>query len=210
MLNLIKKDFLLTFSTKASLFIIILYIPFMNLLMGTSEPERMIGLMIISLVYLLTIIPLSYDNRGKSHILMQSLPIKRRDIVISKYISICINFILGVIIIVGYLWILSLFGLRTVDSLSFSLIMYTLVVLILSLSISLPIQIRAPLKIANFTNGFIMANIMGTLRIEANGFGSMFNNKNTMEPKLLFIIAIVAYLVSMTLSIWMYEEQELI
>ena len=84
MLNLIKKDFILTFSTKSSLFLIALYIPLMNLIMGGEKAETIISIMIISLIYILTIIPLSYDKRGKSNILIQSLPVKRKDVVISK------------------------------------------------------------------------------------------------------------------------------
>lgn len=206
MLNLIKKDFLLTFSTKASIFLIALYIPLMNLIMGGAEPETIISIMIVSLVYILTIIPLSYERKDKSHMLIQSLPVRRKDVVISKYISVFINFILGNIIIACYLWIVSLFGIRIVDSLGFSVIISTLPIVILSLSIALPIQIRAPFKIANFFNGAMLGIIINSL--SGNIVNTSSNSIN--DPRFLVIIIAIVYLASMILSIWIYEEQELI
>lgn len=205
MLNLIKKDFILTFSTKSSLFLIALYIPLMNLIMGGEKAETIISIMIISLIYILTIIPLSYDKRGKSNILIQSLPVKRKDVVISKYISIFINLILGIIIVACYLWMVSLFGIRIVDSLNFSVIISTLPIVFLSLSISLPILIRAPVKIANFFNGAMVGIIISS--VSGNVVNTSSNSIN--DPRFLFIIVALAYIVSMILSIWMYEEQEL-
>jgi len=207
MINLIKKDLLLTFSTKSSIFLIALYIPLINLIMGGTEPETIISIMIISLVYILTIIPISYEKRDKPHILIQSLPVRRKDLVISKYISVFVNFILGIIIIACYLWIISLFGIRTVDSLSFSVIIYTLPIVIFSLSISLPILIRAPVKIANFFNGAMLGIIMSTVR--SGNIGNTSSN-SIKDPRFIFIAIALVYLISMFISIWMYEEQEFI
>lgn len=205
MLNLIKKDFLLVFSTKANILLILLYIPLINLVVGTSEFESMISVMIISFVYILTIIPFAYEKTDKPHILIQSLPIKRKDVVISKYISIFISFILGIIFVGVYLWVTSLFGLKTMNSFKFSLIINLLPILIFSLSISLPLQFRLPTRIANFVNGLIMITLINTTLI-----GKNILNTVGVGDLTLFIIVAVVYLVSMIASIWIYEGRDFI
>lgn len=205
MLNLIKKDFLLVFSTKANILLILLYIPLINLVVGTSEFESMISVMIISFVYILTIIPFAYEKTDKPHILIQSLPIKRKDVVISKYISIFISYILGIIFVGVYLWVTSLFGLKTMNSFKFSLIINLLPILIFSLSISLPLQFRLPTRIANFVNGLIMITLINTTLI-----GKNILNTVGVGDLTLFIIVAVVYLVSMIASIWIYEGRDFI
>lgn len=205
-INLIKKDLFLTFATKEGIFVILLCIYFTNRAMGKAKPEGIISLMIIILTYILTILTFARDKKNRPQVFIQSLPIKKRDIVFSKYISVFINFVLTIIIVGSYLWIASLFGLRTVDSLSFYLVKYTFAISIIGLSIFLPIQIILPLNIAAFVNGLIASFVMITIKID--GRGVRFSAIRIQDSK-LFITAIVLYLLSIIISTWMYEKQEL-
>lgn len=209
MLSLIKKDFLVAFSSKGNILFLTLYIPLIYIVLGTSGPERMISIMIMSFAYILTTISFAYEVTTKPHILIQSLPIKKRDVVISKYISIFVNYIGAIIFIGGYLWIISLFGIRTVDSFSFSLIINTLPILVISLSISLPAQFRLPARIANFVNSFIIIIVINRMMFVSSGGKSMFDVYMAGDLKSL-IITVIVYLASMTVSIWMYEGRDLI
>lgn len=209
MFNLIKKDTLLTFSTKGNLLTIILIIPLMNLILGRSKPIQLIEISIIYAGYILTIASFSYEFRSKSNMLIQSLPIKKRDIIFSKYISIFINFIFSVIVTVAYLWIISLFKIKIVDSFNFNIMKDTLSILLLGLSISLPLNFVLPHKIANFTNVFVLMMIINTIILGDNNINSMFNSKGSGDFRILIISGIV-WVLSMTISLVIYEKKDLV
>lgn len=201
MLNLIKKDLLLTFSNKTSWIFMILYVPFILFIMGTDNGASVV-LMIYTFAYMLTTIPFGYEIQTKPHILMQSLPIKKRDIVISRYLSIFVNYIFGFVITGGYLWIISLLGFVDVDSFNLSLIKSTLPVVLLSLSIALPAFFRLPPKIANFVNMFIYIGIMNFVIIPLGIYGNLFNGIG------LPVISSIVYLLSIVVSLWLYETRD--
>lgn len=201
MLNLVKKDFLLVFSSKQSWILIILYVPFILFTMGMDN-EFSVVLMIYTFVYMLTTIPFGYEIQTKPNIFLQSLPIKKRDLVISKYLSIFVNYVVGFVITGGYLWIISLLGFIDVDSFNISLIKSTLPMVLLSLSISLPALFRLPPKIANFANMFIYIGIMNFVIIPFGQYGNLFNRLG------LPIISAIIYFLSMGISLWLYETRD--
>ena len=201
MLNLIKKDFLLVFSSKQSWIFIILYVPFILFTIGTDN-KFIGGLMIYTLAYMLTTISFGYDTQIKTHILLQSLPIRKRDIVISKYLSIFINYTIGFVVTGGYLWIINLLGFIDVDIFNLSLVESTLPIILLSLSISLPALFRLPPKIANVINMFIYIGIMNFVIIPFGQYGNLFNGL------VLPIISAIVYLLSIGISLWLYETRD--
>jgi ABC-type transport system involved in multi-copper enzyme maturation permease subunit len=209
MFNLIRKDVLLVFSTKSNLLIIILIVPFMNLILGPSKSDQLITISLIFFAYLLTIISFSYDIRSKPYMLIQSLPIKKREVIFSKYISIFINFIFSVIFTGAYLCILGLFGIKAVESFNIYLIKDALPILLLGLSISLPLHFLLPPKIANFTNGFVLMMIINTIIIGSNSINSIFNPKESGNFKLL-IIAVGVWVLSMIISLLIYEKKDFV
>lgn len=209
MFNLIRKDILLTFSTKSNLLIIILIVPFMNLILGPSKLDQLVTISIMFFAYLLTVISFSYDITSTPYMLIQSLPIKKRDVIFSKYISIFINFIFSAIFTGVYLWILSLFGIKAVESFNIYLIKDTLSILLLGLSISLPLHFLLPPKIANFTNVFVLMMIINTIILGSNSIKSMFNSKESGDFRLL-IIAGVVWVLSMIISLFIYENRDLV
>ncbi len=86
MLNLLKKDYMLL---KRNLWIMILY-SFMIFFVfsRTDMKAQMIYVMGITMIsYLLVMYSTAYDNMNKSDTLLNSLPLKRRDIVAERYIS---------------------------------------------------------------------------------------------------------------------------
>ncbi|CAK7077185.1 ABC-2 transporter permease [Tissierella sp.] len=201
MLNLIKKDFLLTFSNKQSWILIILYVPFILFTMGTDN-EFVVNLMIYTFVYMLATMPFGYEVQTKPHILLQSLPIKKRDIVISRYLSIFVNYVIGFVITGGYLWIISLLGFIDVDNFNLSLVGYTLPIVLLSLSISLPALFRLPPKIASIANIFVYIFIMNFVIVTSYKFQDILNGLG------LPVIAAIVYLLSMGISLWLYETRD--
>ena len=86
MLNLLKKDYLLL---KRNLWIMILYSFMMFFIFSRTDMNaQMIYVMGITMIsYLLVMYSTAYDNMNKSDTLLNSLPLKRRDIVAERYMS---------------------------------------------------------------------------------------------------------------------------
>ena len=102
MFYLVWKDLLLT--KKVSIFILSLYAIFVSLLACKIPifPEFLYGFCILIFVYITTIYANNYDAKNNSEVVLNSLPIERKEIVKGKYLSIMINIIIcGLIIILS-------------------------------------------------------------------------------------------------------------
>lgn len=104
MLNLIKKDIFIQKMTFLYAFIIVLVSStnFMNpgpngLILYVFSP--------IFINYMFINFALSYDAKNKGEIVLNSLPIKRKEIVIAKYVSIFVFAAIGIIysIVIGFI-----------------------------------------------------------------------------------------------------------
>lgn len=101
MINLIIKDIVIQ---KKNLLYAFFYTIFISICFFSSAGS--IALYVVSPVivtYLLITNAVNYDEKNKTEIIFNSLPLKRNDIVISKYISIFVFVIIGIIysIIIG-------------------------------------------------------------------------------------------------------------
>lgn len=213
MISLIKRDLKLNFATKASVIFLIIFLPFLMLIMEINDIERIYPFMILSYGYILTSMPFRYDAREKADLLIQSLPIKKRDVVISKYISALINYLIAL----SYTWfvlsILDLIKLGIGVNLNLTIIKETVFVFILVSSISLPAYLRLPPKLAGVVNVIIFVIILNIFVFMPgdkditniiNIFGE-FSNNGFFAIVLLGII----YFLSMGISIFLYETRDL-
>ncbi|WP_333638110.1 ABC-2 transporter permease [Tissierella praeacuta] len=207
MLNLIRKDLLLNFSSKQSVIFLILFFPFMLLVLETNS-TNIYSLMILSYGYVLNNMPFKYEVINKTHMLMQSLPIKKRDVVLSKYISIFINYFLGVILVGIYFGIISVFRIKIGEGLSISLIWQTLIIFIFITSISLPAYFRLPPRLGNIVNVMIYIIIINIFVIGSSDNIDILTALNGQRFNLPIITPIV-YLISMLISIVLYETKDL-
>lgn len=207
MLNLIRKDLLLNFSSKQSVIFLILFFPFMLLVLETNS-TNIYSLMILSYGYVLNNMPFKYEVINKTHMLIQSLPIKKRDVVLSKYISIFINYFLGVILVGIYFGIISVFRIKIGEGLSISLIWQTLIIFIFITSISLPAYFRLPPRLGNIVNVMIYIIIINIFVIGSSDNIDILTALNGQRFNLPIITPIV-YLISMLISIGLYETKDL-
>ncbi|TCU77354.1 ABC-2 transporter permease [Tissierella praeacuta] len=207
MLNLIRKDLLLNFSSKQSVIFLILFFPFMLLVLETNS-TNIYSLMILSYGYVLNNMPFKYEVINKTHMLIQSLPIKKRDVVLSKYISMFINYFLGVILVGIYFGIISVFRIKIGEGLSISLIWQTLIIFIFITSISLPAYFRLPPRLGNIVNVMIYIIIINIFVIGSSDNIDILTALNGQRFNLPIITAIV-YLISMLISIVLYETKDL-
>ncbi|MFT5873289.1 MAG: ABC-2 type transport system permease protein [Clostridium sp.] len=96
MLNLIIKEIAIQKKTLLYTFLYTVFTPFAFFSMGQSD----FSLYVISplgITYMFTTFAASYDDKNKSEIVLNSLPLKRSDIVISKYISTLLYAFIGFI-----------------------------------------------------------------------------------------------------------------
>jgi len=207
MLNLIRKDLLLNFSSKQSVIFLILLFPFMLLVLETNS-TNIYSLMILSYGYVLNNMPFKYEVINKTHMLIQSLPIKKRDVVLSKYISIFINYFLGVILVGIYFGIISVFRIKIGEGLSISLIWQTLIIFIFITSISLPAYFRLSPRLGNIVNVMIYIIIINIFVIGSSDNIDILTALNGQRFNLPIITPIV-YLISMLISIVLYETKDL-
>ncbi|MBZ9607122.1 ABC-2 transporter permease [Clostridium estertheticum] len=104
MLNLIIKDIAIQKKTLLYALLYTIFAPIAFFSMGPSG----FGLYVLSpvaITYMFITLAVQYDDKNKSEIALNSLPIKRDDIVISKYISTFVFAILGIVysIIIGFI-----------------------------------------------------------------------------------------------------------
>lgn len=205
MLKLIRRDLLLIFSNwKIGIFLFLL-MPLMLLGIGAEGINEVIIINILAIGYLFTVIPFDDDLKMKPNLLIQSLPIRRVEVVISRYISIFVNFIIGVVYTVTYLWIIKYFKILNVDIFNIYIIKEAFLILILVSSITLPgffvFKSRMAIGLGTFTLTIGSINfIIGPERV----FGRL-ERLNYLSG-----IIIVLYFISLGLSIWFYERKDLV
>jgi ABC-type transport system involved in multi-copper enzyme maturation permease subunit len=94
MFNLVYKDILVQ---KRSILIALLYGAVFTLTFSRSDRPETIFVAVPSVIgYLFVTYACAYDDKNKSEIILNSLPISRKDIVISKYLSIFLYIFIGV------------------------------------------------------------------------------------------------------------------
>ncbi|MBU5439936.1 ABC-2 transporter permease [Tissierella sp. MSJ-40] len=211
MLGLIKRDLNLMFSNKQNIFFLVLYVPFFLFMIDTKSMPHLYLVILVTYTHMLTIIPFSYDITYKTHLMFQSLPIKRRDIVIYKYLSIFIYFIFAVVYVGVYMWIINLIGFKNVDYFNVSMIKIALPLVMVSLSITIPAYFRLSPKIAQIFNIFIYILLFNILSININsivnvGTGPILSIFKGINP---IFIALGVFVLSIILSIKLYETKDL-
>lgn len=210
MINLIRKDILVNFSNKRTAILLLMYVPFISFVLEPANMNNIFLFSTFTFCYMMTNMSFGYEIKDKPHIFIQSLPIRKKDIVIGKYLSIFANFIMGTIYSLIYMWIISLIGLVDVDKIDITIILSTLALTIVSLSISLPTQFRFSPKVANFLNIFIYIIILNDFIANSDMLLRILNlDLSNISNILLVISGILAlYLISMTISIVLYNTRK--
>lgn len=86
MINLIKKDLAITFSKKNAA-IFLAYCLFIITVIDTFSSDNIYILIISTIAYFLVSESFIYDERTKGEYIINSLPVKREEIVLSRYLS---------------------------------------------------------------------------------------------------------------------------
>jgi len=200
MTSLIRRDLILSFGNKQSLFILVFYPLMLLSIIGIDNSDVWLFASILSFTYLLSIVSFAYESVTKSHLLINSLPIKKWEVVVSKYIFVIINYVFSLIYTYFYVWILGLLGLNIMDSFNLSIIKHTFFFTLLSLSIGLPLLYLLPPKIARFVYIFIFIIVTNLSILDG---AAILLRKPTYA-----IFIVILYLVSLAGSIVIYKNKD--
>lgn len=204
MLNLIRKDFLLVFSSNSTIFMFLFFLPFFQFILGSDNSYSVPLISIMTIGYMLTTMSFNFEIKNKPYVMIRSLPIKTGDVVIAKYVKVFLNYILAVTYTFIYMKILNLIGFSISGHIDIFILKQSLVVIMMALSISLPLHFCLPAKIANFVNIFIYISLMNYFSIKV---ASIF--LGDLSDIVISLIIIAIFGVSLGLSTLIYKFRDL-
>lgn len=159
MFNLIKKDLIVQ---KNSLVFLIIYgLLCVFILNDTMLNDHSAPIILMpTMVILFNFIVWAYDEKAKFYYIINSLPITRREFVLSKYLSTFIYVGLSIL----YIFILGLinnmvYGIEIANIINFESFIIGLVNIIIIMSIALPVNMRFDTRKGRLFNFIFMLNL---------------------------------------------------
>lgn len=218
MFSLIIKDVLIQ---KKQLIFGIAYLAFV-LVAFQGMGEAMLPMGLVAVTYMLSMTACAYEEKNKSDLLLNSLPIKRVNIVASKYLSVLIYAVMGILAYIAMITIINLLNmpLKTYP-LSLEILIGSLAAVCLMTGIWFPIYFKfgyMKMRVANFVLFFLFffGSSLMTQFIKSKqdslwvkNIISFFDTKSDITIALLFLVIIALYmLLSFLLSVWFYNKRE--
>ena len=215
MLNLIIKDIVIQKKTflYAFLFTIVASTDFLFMNMNPNSFNLYVFSPIV-ISYMFVNFALSYDDKNKSEIALNSLPIKRNDIVIAKYISIFAFAAIGIIysIIIGFIGKiagLSMFTTTITLKNVVTILTYTCIFNLILFPIYFKIGF---IKTQIFTVVLLFLTMIAFSNpnnIVEQKFTQFINNTSSLtQNSLAPIIGLIFFMISLMLSIRIYNNKE--
>ncbi len=218
MLNLIAKDILI--QKKQALFslVYVLLIIFSFQSMG----EGMFSASVVAFTYMMVMTSCAYEEKNKADIMMNSLPIKRSAIVLAKYLSVVVFFIMGTLayIIITSILTISVFPIKVYPLSLEGAIGGFMAVSLLS-GFFLPVFFKVGYiksKIFNFILFFVfflgISSIAGLLKNNEKigllkNIADFFQSKGDLFIAAFVLGAVVIFVfISYSLATWFYKKRE--
>ncbi|SDW89640.1 ABC-2 transporter permease [Tepidimicrobium xylanilyticum] len=210
MLAILKKDLILLFSNKREILFMIFYIPFLVFTVESYDPKILYFTIIIFFTYFMSLSSFYHDVDGKGKYILNSLPITGKRIVVYKYISIFAYFIISIVFVGGYLWIINTIGLATVDYFNIEMIFKAIPIVMLIISTVFPAYIFFEPRIARIVNMLVsVVFIVGLMNLGYVGEKSLVKMVGILEGNSPVYLCIIAYVVSLILSMVLYQKKDL-
>ncbi|MBZ9684864.1 ABC-2 transporter permease [Clostridium estertheticum] len=220
MFNLIIKDIAIQKKTLLYALLYAIFAPIAFFSMGPSVALYVLPPM--GITYIFISIAVSYDEKNKSEIVLNSLPIKRDDIVISKYISVFVFATIGIIysILIGFMGKATGLPMFT-RSISLLDIVIVLTSVCIFTSIFFPMYFKFGYIKMNFFNVLLMMLFFfvptwaidyatkNPNNIFVQKFTYFINNTSSFtQNSLALIIGLIFFLISLMISIRIYKNKE--
>lgn len=216
MFNLVLKDILIQ---KKSLIFFFLYILFFSF-MFKGTPSVLFTTAPIMISYILLIGACSLDDKNRSEIMLNSLPINRITLVTSKYVSTCAFVFIGIFLAFILSTILNSFGIIHFSRLiSLTDILGDVVAVSLFSSLYLPIYFKFGYQKTRYLNAVIIflfcasTAIISKLMVKGGAIQNFIfylnSQPNWVIGSLIIIINCIIFLISLLFSIKFYVNKDL-
>mgnify|MGYP003788712215 CR=1 FL=1 len=199
------------FSNTMQRILMIMIVPMFLLIIEAQQMDWLYFLILVSVTYILLMTPFSFDITNKTTSMMNSFPIKRREIVIYRYLSIFVYMLISIGYVGVYLWIINKIGLINVDYFNLSMIGKAMPYVMILASIMFPANFRFEPRLAQIISAFLYSGsivIAFSLAQKSVEMSSSIIVKILSSPSFI-ILAIIVYILSMVLSIKLYEHRDL-
>ena len=213
MINLIKKDILISLTKWNTITLIFLFIFYFIILDGISVEKRLILLATIVPFFIMQI-SFSYDDRNKSIRMIRSLPVRSEEVIYSKYLGLVINFAVISLLLQLILFILSIFGLN-IGIISWHNLLLSGVFIMLVTSISFPAYFKLSYSKSRIFNillyvfVFIILNSFFSGDMDMLYSATKYLDKVNIYLILLVLVTILIYFISSIISINLYKTRDL-
>ncbi|ATW25194.1 ABC-2 transporter permease [Candidatus Formimonas warabiya] len=217
MLSLVLKDILVQKKTVLFSFAYILFVIIAFQHMGNA----MFPAAIVAFNYLVVLTSCTYDEKNKSDVFINSLPITRAQVVRSKYLSVLVFFTMGLLCYLAVAGIVHLLGLPIqAYPVSWEGLISAMAGVVFVNGIYLPVFFKVGyvksrmLNFVLFFGGFFGLSLLGDFvknreGVLAQGFiRFMAGQSESMILFLLFVLVVVLMVVSYGLSIKFYQGRE--
>lgn len=222
MFNLVLKDFLL--QKKITLFTIV-YSLFFTIIccLNMTNLDKLTLFPIFGIVfstYLSVFYMIGYEEKNKSLVIINSLPLERSQIVISKYISLIFFIIVNVLILYLPTFLLGIiFRNNQIYSLNYSILTVFIAILLILFSIYYPLYFKYgynTMRIFSFAIyilAFTTPSFIQKLIKNNNPLLHKFINYISVDPSkviwITFILSILIFIISLCVSIVIYKNKDI-
>lgn len=213
--GLVLKDLLQLKSYKKNFIISILIYGLLIFMNAKENDMTFLGTsMIMFLFSTYAMATFNYDEKSKSDRYILTLPVTKKDIILSKYILAIISLLIGTIIGIALSTCLSYISIKKIPDLEN--LLSTLLGVLVALSFMQSIQIPCIYKYGA-EKGRLQIYIIMMIIVLIIGFGYMFlptinltflDSIENIVPFILIIIIVVNYLVSYKISTKIYTKKE--
>lgn len=216
MINLIKKDLILSMSKKNFLIFIVYFFIICITTEDTLPSDNKYIVICVTITFILSSVSFSYDDRLKGEYILLSLPVKKRNIVLSKYLSIFMYIIFSLIILGilgGITTSLNIF--KNLNYINFNVVIKSIFIILLLCSINFPFYFFKGFSFGKLSSFvlyliFFMSSFMytdGNLGLIEKFKTTFFKNTSILLNLTSLVIILCILILSMIISINAYEKK---
>ncbi|HHW31839.1 MAG TPA: ABC-2 transporter permease [Clostridiaceae bacterium] len=218
MFRLVLKDIVIQ---KRTFIFALLYIPIMAIAfqntVGSMLPAGVIGM-----IYVLLITACASDDKYNADVMLNSLPIQRKNIVLSKYISVLVYYIIGIAVYLIFSSIVKFLGLPfKLEAIDLADLLLTMFVVFLIYGTYLPVfykfgymKSRAVAFILFFGGFFFIGAVIQFIQKNLDigvlkEIEVLFGEGGTAGVLVIFLVIVLMFAGSYLLSVKLYNNRDL-
>jgi len=220
-LNLLFKDLLIQ---KKNFLFALFYLVFLIFIF--REPplsDAVYSTNTVVIVYLFTMHASSYDDKNRSEVLLNSLPVRRREIVLAKYLSTFLYAVIGLAGTILFMAVLGVAGLKSLGRMpGLQEIAGSLSGAVLLNSVYYPLYFKFDAMKVRFLSiivfvliFFLSGFLVGYLKSHSSGEGAAglvtaaLNTPGWLQGCAVAVLLLAALLVSLAMALRIYKNKEL-